>query len=428
MDRPPLLIAEAANPEWASVPLVGWSHARAIQALVGGHLVTQVRNAGAFQRAGVDPAAYTAIDSEKVAARLHRVGSRLRGGAGKGWTTVMAMMALPYYYFEKLVWQQFGARIRAGEFSLVHRITPLSPTLPSTIAARCAAAGVPFVLGPLNGGVPWPSAFDAERRKEREWLSYVRGAYRLLPGQKSMLRSASAILCGSRHTQHEIPKFYQGKTIYMPENGIDPARFTRRREHRAEMPIRCVFLGRLVPYKGADMLIEAIAPFASAGTMRLTIVGDGPERGRLESMVRERSLEGSIVFVGQVPHTEVQEHLCRADLLTFPSIREFGGGVILEAMAVGVVPMAVSYAGPAELMTESSAFPIPLGGRDAIIGAMRQRFESVLADPAEIDRRSLVAVDRVSRHFTWDAKAEQTREVYRWVLGERASKPDYDYA
>jgi hypothetical protein len=82
--------------------------------------------------------------------------------------------------------------LRAGEFSLVHRLTPLSPTLPSLLASRCKEIGVPFVWGPINGGVPWPAAFDRERRREREWLSYVRGAYRYLPGYRASTRRCAA--------------------------------------------------------------------------------------------------------------------------------------------------------------------------------------------------------------------------------------------
>src|SRR5215475_342516 len=124
-----LLIAEAANPEWASVPLVGWSLSRALAQVVDAHLVTHIRNRDAIMRAGlIEGRDFTAIDNESVAAPLLKLAHTLRGGIGKGWTTNAAFSSLAYYSFEMELWRQFSSRFADHEFDLVHRITPLSPT------------------------------------------------------------------------------------------------------------------------------------------------------------------------------------------------------------------------------------------------------------------------------------------------------------
>lgn len=421
-----LVVAEAANPEWVSVPLVGWSHARAVAEQTDAHLVTHVRNRGAIERAGwTEGVEFTAIDSEAIAAPLHRLGERLTGGQGKGWTTLAALGSFAYPYFEQLLWKHFEARLKAGEFDLVHRITPLTPTAPSPLARKLARIGVPFVLGPLNGGVPWPREFQRERRAEREWLSYVRDAYKLLPGYRATRRHAAAIVVGSGDTLAQLPAAYRDKAVYLPENAIDPARFSARVEGPVERPLRLVFVGRLVPYKCADILLEAATELVRAGEVVVDVIGDGPQMPALRRSVEERGLEGGVELAGWIEHGEVPARMARSDVLAFPSIREFGGGVVLEAMALGLVPVIVDYAGPAELVTAETGFKIPLGSRDAITRALRERLEALVAAPQGLREMGERARRRVLGCFTWEAKARQTRAVYDWVLGRRPDKPDF---
>ncbi len=417
-----LIIAEAANPEWVSVPLIGWSLARALAGVAQVHIVTQIRNREAFLRAGLrEGTDFTAIDSETVARPLWALGRVLRMGEGKGWTALQAVSAAAYPAFERRVWRLFGADIRAGKYDIIHRITPLSPTISSPIAAKCAAAGVPFVLGPLNGGVPWPAAFRAEQRREREFLASLRGIYKLLPGRKSSLAAASAILAGSRHTASEIPKAFQNKVIYLPENAVDPTRFSRRASHDARH-LRAAFVGRMVPYKGPDMLLAAALPLLRAGHMELDMVGGGPMLDGLKASVVGENLEGRLRFHGWLAHEKVQEVLAETSLLALPSVREFGGGVVLEAMALGVPPLVVDYAGPGELVQSGLGFKVALGDRAGIVAGFRTELERLAGESELLRKTGAAGLAHVEAHFTWAAKARQIGRVYDWVLGQ-ATKP-----
>lgn len=416
-----LVIAELANPDWVSVPLVGWSHFQALARRVDAHLATQIRNRENILKTGLSPDQLTAIDTRRIERLTDKLLHLLR--AGMVGTTATALSVLAYYEFERRLWRTFGARIRRGEFDVVHRLTPLSPTVPSIIAARCAKAGVPFVIGPLNGGLRWAPEFDHVRRSTREWLSYVREAYKLLPGQRDTLRHASAIICGSRDTREQIPAPYQQKTVYYPENAIDPSRFDRRVTGAAGNPVRVAFVGRLVPLKGCDMLIEAAAPLVRAGRLALDIIGDGPQMPDLRTLA-ERDGLGAGIFAGWVPHAELQHRLTQSDVFAFPSIHDFGGAVVLEAMALGLVPVVVAYGGPGELVSPATGVAIPMGSREEIVARLRGALETLVARPESIRAMGERARERVLTHFTWEAKAAQTLEVYRWARGER-SKPDF---
>ncbi len=418
-----LLIAEAANPEWVSVPLIGWSLAMALREVAEVHLVTQVRNRAAILRAGlVEHRDFTAIDSEALARPLWALGARLRMGEGKGWTALQAINALSYPLFERQVWARFGADLAAGRFDIVHRVTPLSPTIVSPIAAKSARLGVPFVLGPLNGGVPWPPGFDAARRQEREWLSYIRAVHRLWPGRGPMLSHCAAILAGSAHTAGEIPARHRGRVIYLPENAV-AATGASGSARSAPAPLRACFVGRMVPYKGGDMLIEAAAPLIRDGRLLLDMVGDGPALNALKALARAEGVSDGVTFHGWLAHERVQQVLAENAVLAFPSIREFGGGVVLEAMARGLAPLVVDYAGPGELVTPASGYKVPLGSRAQIVAGMRAELARLARDPQGVQATGARARDRVAALFTWPRKAAQLAEVYDWVLGRRADKP-----
>lgn len=421
-----LLIVEAANPEWVSVPLEGWSLGRALSRLADVHLVTQVRNQDAFIRNGlVEGKDFTSIDSELVARKSWRLSSILRGGKGKGWTSVQAMSPVSYYYFERLLWEKFKHKISNREFDIVHRLTPISPTIPTLLAGKCKRKGTKFILGPLNGGLPWPEGFNSVRIQEREWLSYIRFFHKILPGYTQARNDASAIIVGSLATWNQMPSRYHHKCVYIAENAVDEKHFFSTHLRRSKHPIKGIFVGRLTPYKGVDMLIEAVAHFVKRGDITLDIVGDGPQRSQLKKIVAKLHIENGIKFTGWLKHEKVQAKISDSDIFIFPSIREFGGAVVLEAMSVGLVPIVMDYGGPAELVTPDTGFLIKMGNRTEIINRLKKTLGYLIDNPLKIDIKRKCAIRRVKEYFTWDKKSKQVLEVYNWVLSKRENKPEF---
>ncbi len=419
-----LLLAESCNPDSSSVSLEGWSLSRALFDHADTHVVTHVRNRNDILKAGwAEDREFSVLDPKTVEGPVTRVGEAVRDVAKLGWSWSTILTTFWYYYFEHLVWQKFGESIRKGEFDVVHRLNPVTPPTPSLIAQRCHDAGVPFVWGPINGGVPWPKEFRDAMYREGEWLSYVRSAYKLFPGYRSTRRSAKGLIVGSVSVWEQM-EGYRDRCVYVPENAIDPSRFELGDPGRPDAPLRIAFVGRLVPYKGADMLIDAVAPLVKAGKVVVDIIGDGPDMPILKRKVAEAQIQEGVSLHGWIDHREVARRLASCHVFAFPSIREFGGAVVLEAMALGLVPVVVNYGGPGEHVTDETGFRVPLGPRETMVVAFRDILATLADSPERVRPMGTKARERVYRLFTWDVKARQVLDVYGWVLGRR-EKPDF---
>lgn len=415
-----LLVVEACNPTWASVPLVGYNFAKALAARpdVEATIVTHVRNRTALKN---DPLGASAelqfIDNEFIAGPLHRLGKIFRGGETLSWTTNMAMAWPAYIYFERQVFKQFRGELERAEFDLIHRITPVSPTMGSPLASL---ADVPMILGPLNGGLPWPKEYPELRLREREWLVPLRMIYKRLPYYRSTYRHAAAVIAGSRHTASEIPAAFTGKRFYMPENGVDPDRFPVADDWPEPFGLfRFITVGRLVPYKGTAFILEAMRDSAALRTCELHIVGDGPDRERLESLTREFGLSGNVRFLGWLDQQSLAAELGHSQAFVFPSLREFGGGVVLEAFSRGLPAIVVDYGGPGELVTPQCGIALPMAPAAELTTSLQGAMEQLAGDPARCRRMGRYACRMVREQFTWNAKAARIVKFYNEVLGRQ---------
>lgn len=138
------------------------------------------------------------------------------------------------------------------------------------------------------------------------------------------------------------------RVVVLPNWVIGKLPTTRRRWFKPGGMLRCIFAGRLHPDKGCELAIQSIEGVrdAGAGPSGLDIYGDGPERPRLEGLIRARHLESEVRVLGKVPHEELMRRLADYDVMIFPSApREPFGLSAIEAAARGCVPIVTATTG-----------------------------------------------------------------------------------
>jgi glycosyltransferase involved in cell wall biosynthesis len=327
--------------------------------------------------------------------------------------------------FERVVWRRFRRELSQGCFDLVHRLNPVSSALPSPLASWTS---VPFVVGPVNGGLPYPTQFRQEFRQEREWLRHVRGIVNICPYVRSTYRRSAAILASCQHTIDRLPIRDKGKVFNLMEIGFDPTTFIPPppRPHRDRLTF--LFVGRLVPFKCPRVVIAAFGTSSLLRHHRLLIAGDGPDRNALEDQARSLGLQSTVEFTGMRTNAEIAELMRSADVFVFPSVRESGGMVVLEAMASGLPCVVTDYGGPANVLTNECAIKVPLGNAEELITRFRTELEKLATNKDLRNRLGKAALERAQELFTWDAKAKMIVEIYEWVLGHRHDKPDLESA
>ena len=338
-------------------------------------------------------------------------------------TQMLTALGYPFSLaFEWRAWRQLRHRIFAGEFDVVLRLLPMSPVLPSPFAFFLRKGPIPFVLGPLNGGLPWPPGFS-QLENQKEWVSNLRNLYRYLPFARSTYRHAAAIIAASSQTYSEFAE-YCDKLFFVPEPGIARSLcFADSRSPEPGAKLELIFVGGLVPRKACDLALRAAAPLLRSDLARFTVVGDGPERNRLEQLVRSLGIEKAVSFCGWLSHAEVLRHLRSADVFVFPSLRDNGAGVVFEALAAGAVPVVADFGGPGDIVHPEVGYKVPLTNESEMVAQMEKILAELAHDRDRLEQLRRQGMAYVRECLTWDAKARATSRVLNWVVGQGA-KPD----
>ncbi len=253
-----LLLAPDCDPTRVSMPFVTYCHAAALAKL---HDVSLVIGSPVEDHVRSDHAPFHSIEVVRMP-RLERLYDWSLREIFKYDFTSQTLTAFGYPFsvaFEWCAWRQLRHRIFAGEFDVVQRILPMTAVLPSPFAFFLRKGPIPFVIGPINGGLPYVQGFS-QANNEKQWTSNLRSLYRFMPFARSTYRNAAAIIAASSQTYAEFAG-YRDKLFFVPEPGI--ASSVCSNDERSSEPgakFELIFVGALIPCKACDLALRAAAP------------------------------------------------------------------------------------------------------------------------------------------------------------------------
>jgi ABC-type polysaccharide/polyol phosphate export permease/glycosyltransferase involved in cell wall biosynthesis len=310
---------------------------------------------------------------------------------------------------------------------------PAAPTYPWRLWRRIGqhdllALHAPFPLADLVFALGLGRSRPLVVHWHADIVTYAGLRWLIQPLMRRTLRRAEAIIVSDDALIESSPLLpeFADKCRVVPF-GIDVAKYDwptlkpDRVNDRGRLVLAC---GRLVPYKGFDVLIRA----AVGHEFDVWIVGEGAEHARLTQLIHELGLGGRVRLLGSVPECERVKLMCIADVFVMPSVTnaETFGLAQLEAMAAGrpIVNTALDTAVPRVARDGIEAVTVPPG--DA--AKLGEAIDALVRDPERRRRMGLAARKRAATRYSSVTFRQGMETVYRQAVAARAPRPVTDTA
>jgi glycosyltransferase involved in cell wall biosynthesis len=299
-----------------------------------------------------------------------------------------------------------------GGFDLVHVhwVVPNGP-----IGARTASShGLPLVVSLHGSDVAVSERSRAIGRATRWSLS--RSAAVTAPSADLLERARRL---GATGALERVP-YGADASAFQVAPGTGEA--LRRRLGLGEDAVVVAGVGRLIPVKGFEYLVDAhAAALASSPELRLVLVGDGDGRSGLEARIRALGVSDTVVLAGAAPPAEIPAYMAASDVIAVPSIRHGGyvdglPNVALEAMAAGKPVVGSRVGGIPELVRDGEN-GVLVPEKDA--GVLAEALVALARDPELRARLGANGREEIREERSWDAVGRRLVEVYDRVLAER---------
>lgn len=268
--------------------------------------------------------------------------------------------------------------------------------------------GIPFVFGPVGGGedVHWALKRSIHgREKFKELLrSLLNKAALFDPFLWMAYAKATLILTKTEDTRQALPWPFRQRAIVYPEIGIDTSASIQPLARQHGEPLRVLFAGRLLGWKGAHLAIRAVAQAIAQGVpVDFTLLGKGPFEPELRRVAAAVGLQDSIRWVSQLPQQELFVLYQNMHCFLFPSLHDSSGNVVLEAQGRGLPVICLDIGGPATLVTPDTAIVVATHGLDeaAVIDGLADGLARLAGDESRRFEMGRMAVARVAATMRW---------------------------
>ena len=272
--------------------------------------------------------------------------------------------------------------------------------------------GIPFVFGPLGGGEDAPLALKRSIRGREKLKEVLRTALNKValfdPFLWAAYARATLILTKTEDTRQALPWPFRRRALVYPEIGIDaPSHIEPRRRQPGE-PLRVLFAGRLLGWKGAHLAVRAVAKAVAQGVpVEFTLLGKGPYEPELRRVAAEVGLADSIRWVNQMPQQQLFALYKSMHCFLFPSLHDSSGNVVLEAQAYGLPVICLDIGGPVTLVSPETAIVVSTRNQHeaGVVQGIADAISNLANDEPRRMAKSRAAMARVAEKMTWGSRA-----------------------
>ncbi|MGE5612389.1 MAG: glycosyltransferase family 4 protein [Bacillota bacterium] len=404
-----LLSAYACEPNKGSEPGVGWNIAREL---------AEHHDVWVITRADHEPGIRAQLARTPVR-RLRVVAYELPWWLRLGWWQGHWGVHGHYYLWQACIYPVARALHRAIGFDVVHHVTYVRYCAPSFLSLL----PVPFVWGPVGGGECMPTAFRRDLAWRGRLYELLRDMLRRLgevdPFVHLTARRAAMAYATTPETADRMRKVGATVVRLCPESGLsDEELVTLAAPDPPRSRPTFISMGRLLSWKGFHLGLRGFAE-AKLTEADYWIVGDGPERRRLQQLAESLGVGARVRFCGNLPRDQTLRKLKACVALVHPSLHDSGGWVCLETMAARKPVVCLELGGPGVQVTQQTGIKIPAISPAQVVQDLAQAMRQLVMDGEHRARMGEEGQRRVHRYYRWKTRGEALSDLYGQIIAQQ---------